>query len=278
MIENKEAVAEVEETELALEPEKQAEETTKEETSEDITEETQVAAESKPKKQGGFVKKLAKKDAEIEALKSQLASLAPKKDEAVKAVEVEPKESDFETVGDYYRALAKYEAKQIVKAEKEESEKRSKQEAEEKDYKSKLSSYNERLNEFTKTKADFDEVIENYVEEHGDLKLSGALNQLILKSEEGPAVLYRLVKNKAELDRLNGLDPLDAAKEFGKIEATLIKPKTTLKTTTTAPAPMKSIQGSKATSTGKDPHEEGISFSEYDRRRREQERARLKRA
>jgi hypothetical protein len=60
--------------------------------------------------------------------------------------------------------------------------------------------------------ADFDEVID------ADVTLSAAVGQCLLDSESGPEIGYYLAKNPAEAERINKLSPLAAAREIGKLE------------------------------------------------------------
>lgn len=99
--------------------------------------------------------------------------------------------------------------------------------------------FNQRYEAVRSVNPDFDEVIATC-----EAQVSPALNHVFLTSEHGPALMYQLAKNPAELDRLSRLAPLDAAREIGRLEAQAASgtatPKTTTKPTTLVrkPAPV----------------------------------------
>jgi hypothetical protein len=72
------------------------------------------------------------------------------------------------------------------------------------------------------------------------------LNQLLLDSENGPELAYHLAKDAENFARVCKLSPIAAARELGKIEATLTKAPESAKEikTTKAPAPIKPVGGS----------------------------------
>lgn len=249
-----------------------AEETTDEsieETAEDKAEESK----EKPKKQRGFKKKIAKfqvelsaKEQEIERLRSELAA---KSQEAAKPVKDKPKLDDFDSQAEFLEALTDWKLQQV----KEESKKEIEQEKQKTQAQLKAESYNAKLAKAKEELPDYDEVLEDFTDEHGDVEISGALTALLSDSQVGPKVLYELMKNKDEFDRLNSLSPLAAAKEFGKLEAKLTpEKKQELKTKTNAPAPLKSVHG-KSAATKKDIHNPNLSQAEYEALRRAQIKA-----
>jgi len=86
-----------------------------------------------------------------------------------------------------------------------------------------------------------------------------------------------LAKDKAEFDRINSLNPIAAAKEFGKIESKISansseEKKPEPKKITKAPQPIVPV-GSKGGSASKSIDDPNISQKEYERLRREQMRS-----
>jgi hypothetical protein len=71
--------------------------------------------------------------------------------------------------------------------------------------------------------------------------VSPVVGQLILESEKGALLQYHFARNPADLRRLNGLSPLGAAREIGRIEARLSLAKPT--TATRAPPPVTAPKG-----------------------------------
>jgi hypothetical protein len=92
-----------------------------------------------------------------------------------------------------------------------------------------------RTAEVRKEHPDFDEAVMS-----SDATVSPAVQQALLTSEQGPAIMYRLAKNPAELARLNALPPFDAAREIGRLEAqasVTAAPKTAPKAVARKPVP-----------------------------------------
>lgn len=237
------------------------------------------------KKKNGFKKKIHKLSSELssarqeaehwkqQALNKQQNPSGQKDQVAEENVSKQeatgrPKADDFETHEEYLEAVAewKFEQREAQKAQKA-------KEAELKAEFQKIEeSHNKRLAEFRKTQADFDEVVSEFIEEHGDVQFSPALNEFIKTSENGPAVLYDLLKNPSEFERLNSLSYGAANREIGKLEAKFIKasesevePKTVK--TTKAPAPINPV-GSKASAVAKSLDE--MDYEEYRKVRAEQ--------
>lgn len=83
---------------------------------------------------------------------------------------------------------------------------------------------------------DFVEVVYN-----PELLISQEVAELAFDSEKGAEILYYLGKNPSESERISRLSPVAAAREIGRLEASLSMPSPKL--TTSAPPPIKSISG-----------------------------------
>lgn len=207
------------------------------------------AEEVKPKKKGGFQKKLERKDREIDELKQQLAAKAtPAKTESTpETVKVdaskEPNIDDFDSIPAYTKAVAKWTLDQD-KAQKAIDDQKAKTESE---MKSAGETYQTKLKEFKKTATDFDDAIDDI----SHIRMVDELAGAIITCDEAPEIMYHLAKNPAELERINKLSPFQIAKEIGKIEAKLQKAVESKKTEvveeeetatiTKAPAPISTV-------------------------------------
>lgn len=79
---------------------------------------------------------------------------------------------------------------------------------------------------------------------NGDWACTPEMAATIKESELGAEVAYQLAKDPAEARRIAGLTPLAQARELGRIEARLERPKTPpAKTTTDAPEPTPKLRG-----------------------------------
>lgn len=236
----------------------------------DDEEETKEAAKEKPKKKGGFQrridklnKRLADKDSEIEhwkreALKNNATEPeSDEKPEAESKANGRPNADDYETHEDYLEALTDWKADQKWKqweAKQEESKVKAERE-------SKVTTYQERENEFAAKTEDYHEVLEGVA----DVEASPAIMQLLVESENGPELAYELAKHREEFERINELNPMAAAREFGKFEARVLSKPTSEKKQekkiTKAPEPIKPV-GSKSGSAGKDPYKDAENMSQ----------------
>jgi hypothetical protein len=113
------------------------------------------------------------------------------------------------------------------------------------------------------------------MESVNDIDFPPVFSQVILESEVGPQLMYELAKNRDEALRIRELPPIAAARELGKIEARIsskaaaTKPET--KQVTSAPKPIAPI-GSNSSASRKSLDDPSLSFSDYVRMRREQEK------
>lgn len=234
----------------------------------------------KPKKKNGFKKridkltgKLTAKEQEVEywRAKAMNGSQAPENKVVSKEVvsEGKPKKEDFESVEEYYEALTDWKVDQ--KANAWEAKQRESQVKTQ--HQSKMQVHQAKMAEFAKSHKDFDQSLKDHMEEHGNFVVAPSMESLILESEVGPEIVYEFVKNREELDRLNNLPPLAAARELGKIEARLSKktsgsePKEEKKP---KPAPLKPLGANTSGSGKKSIYDPDISQKEYDRLRAEQ--------
>ncbi|CAN7662850.1 hypothetical protein LJR009_006048 [Bosea sp. LjRoot9] len=99
--------------------------------------------------------------------------------------------------------------------------------------------FNDRVSDAAKVIPDFLDVVGKTNDRTHPV--SPVVGQLILESEKGALLQYHFARNPADLRRLNGLSPLGAAREMGKIEARLSLAKPT--TATRAPPPVTAPKG-----------------------------------
>lgn len=230
----------------------------------------------KPKKKGGFQRRIDKLNArnaqalqELEYWRSLATKSAeqtpkeePKKSDVNKAGEPDP--DSYETVTEYYKAVARWEIANERNATRDAEEKNrviSEQDRLQK-------THQERVKEYESKVEDFWDVVEQV----GDIAPSAAIQQLILESDNGPEIMYLLASNRAEFERINKLSPLACARELGRFERSLSKPseeKQETKQITKAPKPVAPV-GKSSGAAVKSIDDSDISQREYERLRREQ--------
>jgi hypothetical protein len=119
--------------------------------------------------------------------------------------------------------------------------------------------FQRRMSETRAAHSDFDDVLSAAE----GAPVSQAMQQVLLTSEHGPAIMYQLAKSPAELARISALPPLDAAREIGRLEAQLAsgaapqKPKSASR----PPAPPTSVNGSASSTRSLD----DLPLAEYKR-------------
>ncbi|KQP64053.1 hypothetical protein ASF41_22100 [Methylobacterium sp. Leaf111] len=215
----------------------------------------------KPKKRSG-IQRMQERIARLEAEKADLLSRsAPTGDSGDRKAAVEkeigapPKEADFEDYAAFEDAKADYRlAKALAEQrlnERDAHASRAQSQARE----AAIEAFHDRMDDAREKISDFDTVVKGAAER----EIKPHVQELVVDSEKGGLLTYYLAKNPAELTKLNGMSPLQAAKAVGALEArlTLAKPNKA----TAAPAPAKPVTGSAAP--GPDPSK--MSFAEYEK-------------
>lgn len=274
-----------ESTEEVEAPEVESEEESEEEVEEEKPEgEEEVSEEEpKPKKKGGFQKRIdrlnkqkadessARTAAEKERDYWREQALRGQKPPEEKIVELakdlskRPVADNFETNDQYLEALVDWKADQKVAAQKEaEQKKRFQTEAQ-----TRLNTYKARAIAFAKTQDDFDEALNSV-----PTPMSVAVNEAILDSEYGPQMAYALANDLEEYERICNLPYSAGLRAMGKLEAKFATGKTETKISSDtkipkAPKPVTPVRN-RGTSATKDINNPAIEQREYEKLREEQ--------
>lgn len=179
---------------------------------------------------------------------------------AAKAV-VEPKESDFPDPLEYVAAKSAWQNTQMSARYNEseitgeiEAEKRARQIAAERRMNERVKDFQDGIPEAKTRYADFDAVMN--VARNGEI-VGQAISEMILESDIPHDLAYHLGKNPEQARALSNMNPVQAAREIGRIEARLSLPKA--KTQSTAPDPINPVRGNARTPKNPD----GMSPQEY---------------
>lgn len=239
-----------------------------------------------PKKKGGWQRRIEKlvsqreeerrKNAELEARLARLEAAggrgSEKPAEPSKDAEPagKPSPESFETHAEYVEALTDWKIEQRDKAIKEQAAKAQL----ETEHGKLIQAHSQRVQAFAEKTPDYDETIMNL----DDVPVTAAFEQIILESENGPALLYELAKDPKEAKRIARLSPLAAARELGKVEARLTahaqEPrKQESKPVTKAPRPIAPVGGKGASVDRSIYDAEKLSQREYEELRAKQRRA-----
>lgn len=139
-----------------------------------------------------------------------------------------PTAEQFEDYGEFVEALTDWKVAQTTKTLAQDAAKGVVQHE-------RQANYQERLVETKATIKDFDEVMGKAA----DMQIADYVAEAVQDSERGPEIFYHLAQHPEVADRLNGLSPLKAAMEIGRIEAQLSTP--VVKRTSQAPVPITPI-------------------------------------
>ncbi len=228
--------------------------------------EADESTSEKPKRVSGYDRMKRKNQyLQSEILRLREAASKPA-EETAKA----PREEDFNgDWGKYVAATAAYEAAKAVKdtlhADKQEANKSRAAELQSEV----MADFEERADAFKAKATDFDEVINKFMEAGG--KFSDPVRDLVMDSEKGPELAYFLAKNPKVVQNLNSLNPLQAAKQLGALEASLSRPQARA---TKAPPPIKPPSGGASPPTTLEALAKSDDASAYAAMRRKQREAR----
>jgi hypothetical protein len=164
---------------------------------------------------------------ETKLLKQRLAQYeqpaAPKQPE--KSAEApDPQRPDpkkFETLDEYLEALSDYKVGVALKQERERVAKEQQESLQARRVAEERQQWNTRVGEARKKHADFDTVALN-----PDLPIieGSAADWWVMNSEHGAEVLYHYGQHPDQLEALNQLSPVEAARELAKLEISLLAP------------------------------------------------------
>ncbi|MCJ2129224.1 hypothetical protein [Methylobacterium sp. E-045] len=202
--------------------------------------------EEKPKKRSGITRmqeRIARLEAELAQTRSAPTGDSGDRKAAIeKEIGAAPKEADFEDYVSYEDAKADYRirkalAEQRVTEREAQASSRTAQAKREA-----VEAFNDKLHDVREAIPDADKVLKAAAER----EVKAHVQELVIDSEKGGLLAYYLAKNPAELAKLNGMSPIQAAKAVGALEhrLTLAKPNRT----PSAPAPVKPVTGGAAPS------------------------------
>lgn len=152
-----------------------------------------------------------------------------------------PNLADFTDYETYIEALTDWKTTQKVAEAQRQQQFNQEQQHRQQEAKEMARTWSERQEAVRATIPDYEEVLGN-----SDLIVTPVVTDILLTSDRGPEVAYHLAKNPALTAKLNGMAPLVAAREIGRIEAALGKSSITL-TQKPVPAPVSPSRASMTT-------------------------------
>ena len=176
-----------------------------------------------------------------------------------------PDQDKFETYEAYAEALMDWKVDQRMMTQESEHRVRIEQEQAQKAHEDSVATLHERIDTFREANPDFDAV----VEKGKDLPMTRPMQDSVINSDLGPALMYHLSQNPEECDRISQLHPMAAIKEMGKLEARLedaspTGPSSSTHSVTKAPKPIKPVGGGATASTTR---LDDLPYQEFKRQR-----------
>lgn len=151
-----------------------------------------------------------------------------------------PNPDKFGSYDEYVEALADWKADQRVAESFKRRDAERSQAAEARAAEAKAQAWAERQSEFREATPDYDAVVGKSA-----VQIAPHVVDTLLDSESGPELAYHLAKRPETVKRINALSPLSAARELGRIEATLSSPAAPqIKPASKAPAPITPVRSS----------------------------------
>ncbi|CAB4172416.1 hypothetical protein UFOVP935_5 [uncultured Caudovirales phage] len=154
-----------------------------------------------------------------------------------------PNPDGFKTYDDYVEALTEWKADQRISESFKKRDAERSQAAEARAVEAKAQAWQERQSDFRAATPDYDSVVGK-----SSVQVAPHVVDTLLDSDSGPEIAYHLAKTPETVKRLNALSPLAAAREIGRIEATLSTPAAPReKPGSNAPEPIKPIRSTSST-------------------------------
>jgi FtsZ-interacting cell division protein YlmF len=170
----------------------------------------------------------ARREAEREAAYWRGVAQQGQAQTSAPAAPIKPTPDKYNDYGEYVEALTDWKAEQAVA-------KRMEQDSSRKVVETRTQTFAERQVAAREVMPDYDAVVGA-----SDTPISNHVGEAIMESDRGPELAYHFAKNPDVLMNLNGMSPTQAAREIGKLEATLptVKPPVVpSKKLSTTPAP-----------------------------------------
>ena len=218
----------------------------------EVGEETQAEAEDKPKKQNQKLEKrfselskardAAKQEAanerqQREALEARLRALEQQPQQQQTVSNDEPMPENYSDAFEYAKDLAKFEARRMIEAEKQQVEQAKAAERQNEVIKT----WTERVQKAKAEMPDYDQMVAS-----SDVAIHDVLRDAIIESDVGPKILYHLAENEEYAKKVAGMPLPQALKELGKLEARYSdspEEKSPAVRTSKAPPPINPIRG-----------------------------------
>ncbi len=181
-----------------------------------------------------------------------------------------PLQENFETYDEFQEAIVDWKVSERLTHHEAQQRDRIERDRAQRAQEDLVAAHTARIDTFRSEHGDFDAV----VTAGKDLPMTRPMQDAVLNSESGPAMMYHLCQNPEECDRIAAMNPILALKEMGRLEGRLEAappgPTSTTESITKAPRPIKPVGGGATASTIQP---DQMSYQDYKRYREKQEAA-----
>lgn len=249
----------------AAAPEQPAEEEPEEPDQEeepDEQEEPDTAA--KPKRKGGFQKKIERLEAQNEELQRMLMrgyqpqQMPPQEPQYTRPKPNVGSDEYTQSIDDAIQWHIEQREAQMMRA------------AQQMQQHQQMETWYARNDEFREQVKDYDDVLATT----RHIIIQPDLQDALMQSENGPRLAYELARNPKELARINSLPPLAAYRALGRFEAALDAPAKTSQVSKAPPEPIRPVGRGAATATADNTPLDELPYQEYKRKREKEIAAR----
>ena len=173
------------------------------------------------------------------------SSAAPSETDA----EAKPLQENFETYDEFQEAIVDWKVSERLTHHEAQQRDRIERDRVQRAQEALVAAHTARIATFRSAHGDFDAI----VTAGKDLPMTRPMQDAVLNSESGPAMMYHLCQNPEECDRIAAMNPILALKEMGRLEGRLEVavpgPTSTAESITKAPRPIKPVGGGATAST-----------------------------
>lgn len=177
------------------------------------TEETE--GNEKPRRKRGAERRIAQLTRKTHELEAQLQALQQPQNPTQEAAK-EPRREDFDSFEEFLRADANYQVDQRLAQEREESQKRETETAQQRQAQEIAERRDDLVDAGVDAYADFEEVAGD-----PDLQITDVMRDAILESATGHDIWYHLGQHPQKAEKIANLSPINQAREIGLLEASL---------------------------------------------------------
>ena len=184
----------------------------------------------KPKRDGGFQRRIDQLTREKYQLEAQLRAEREAREKPAQQPKGEPKREAFESYEDFLAAKAEHAAEAAAERRLAKAQEDSRRQTEAHRAQQLAETWQAKQDKARDQFEDYDDVVSS-----SSAPVTAVMRDSIMESDIGPSILRHLAMRPEDAERISKLSPASQAREIGKIEAGLLAPKPPTKAPETKP-------------------------------------------